>query len=1219
MYFDWRLWRMTNGLRGRIAACVLLGLLALAMGIARFVFVGLFLAKVFETAGGSKAAGLSDNNGFAGLLALLLAAAGAILARAGLDHARTRIANATSARVQAILRARLHDRIVTLGPAWFAGERTGGVMLSMIDGVEQLQTFFGQYLPQVCIAACAPVAIFLFMAWWDVPVACVLLGAALFTLVLPAAVHRLDRRASLERGKHFKAFGEEFLDAVQGLPTLKAFGQSAAYGRRLADKARALSNSTLRVLGLSILTRGITDFGTAFGAAAALILGAWRVSEGHMSLAALLIVLMAGTEIFRPLRDLRAVLHQGMIGQSAAAGVHALLEPESSMPFGTQAGSKEPALSPSLALELSPSLSFEGVGFAYPGGRGAALDQLDLRVAAGERIGIVGPSGAGKSTIVRLLLRLHDPQSGVIRIGGRDLRDLDPEQVRSLIAVVAQDTYLFHGTIEENLRLGRPEATQAEVENAARAANLHAFVQALPEGYATRIGERGARLSGGQRQRLAIARALLRDAPILILDEALSAVDARNEATIQQALDRLMRGRTTLILAHRLSSVIGADRILVLEAGRVVQTGTHAAMIAEDGPYRRLMGAQAADHVAGLAGLPAALPEYASAPEVAPMVARQPDTGVEVAPLAREAADIGWGVILATLLGFIRPWRWQLAATVLFGIGRVAAFTGVGVLGAWIIAGIAAGQDFANPDLTWLVGALLVVAPLAGLLHWLESWLAHHMAYCLLAELRIGLFAKLEALAPAYLLRRRSGDLVALATQDIETVEYFFAHTVAPAVVSVLVPASVLGVLAWFAWPLALGLLPFLAFAALSPVIGRRRIDRMGSQARGALGLLSAHLTETIQGLSDLIAFQATDARRASFLDRVRQYQDLRLALLGDLSRQNAMLEIATGLGGLAVAAIGAVLVAHGWIGPGFLPLAVLISVAAFLPVSEIAQVGRQLADTIASTRRLQMVHAEKVRITDGQLTPLPRQGGSAIRFDNVTFSYEADAPRDRRPPALDHVRFAIQPGATVALVGASGSGKTTIANLLLRFWDPDSGSVRIDGIDLRQWSLDALRGRIALVAQDTYLFNDTLAANIRLAKPEASAEELERAVARAALADFVASLPEGLATRVGERGVQLSGGQRQRIAIARAFLKDAPILVLDEATSHLDAISEAQIHASLEALMRDRTTLVIAHRLSTIRTADLILVLDGGQIGTPPDPLAPNEWGSRGHGLLAG
>ena len=517
-----------------------LGLLALAVGIARFAFLGRFLAGVFrgET-----------------LIAPLIAAAVAILLRAWLDHHRTMIAHRTAGRVQEALRGRLFDKILELGPAWFGAERTGGVMLSMVDGVEQLQSFFGQYLPQVTIAVCAPFAIFVFIAWWDVPVATVMLAAALFTLVLPATVHRKTATASRARQSAFKSFGEEFLDAVQGLPTLKAFGQSAAYGRMLAAKARALSDSTFWVLSLNVLTRGFTDLGTALGSAAALALGAWRVRHGEMSIEALLIVLMAGTEIFRPLRDLRGVLHQGMNGQAAATGINALLDTEVAAPTGSAVPS------------LTPEIVFENVAFAYPGGRRAAHTGLTFRIGAGERVGIVGPSGSGKSTIVRLLSRLHQAQGGVIRIGGHDLRELDPAQVRGMIAVVSQDTYLFHGTVEENLRLGRPEASEAEVIAAATAANAHGFISALPDGYQTVIGERGTSLSGGQRQRLAIARALLRDSPVLVLDEALSSVDTENEAIIQQALDRLMVGRTTLILAHRLSSVIGADRILVLDDG----------------------------------------------------------------------------------------------------------------------------------------------------------------------------------------------------------------------------------------------------------------------------------------------------------------------------------------------------------------------------------------------------------------------------------------------------------------------------------------------------------------------------------------------------------------------------------------------------------------------------------------------------------------------------
>jgi ATP-binding cassette subfamily C protein CydCD len=288
MYFDRRLWELTRGLRGRIALAILIGLAAAAFGIARFALLGVLLARVFA------------GSGAAVIAALAVGVAGAVLLRALLDYARTVIAHHNAARVQEDLRGRLYDKIAQLGPAWFAGERTGGVMLSVVDGVEQLQSFFGQYLPQVAVAALTPLAIFAFIAWWDLPVATVMLLAALVTLVAPTAWNKIESHKGRVRQEAMKSFGSEFLDAVQGLPTLKAFGQSTAYGRRLAERARQLSDTTMRVLSTSVMTRGITDASVAIGAAAALSLGVWRVAHGVMTIEALLIVLMAGTEIFRP-------------------------------------------------------------------------------------------------------------------------------------------------------------------------------------------------------------------------------------------------------------------------------------------------------------------------------------------------------------------------------------------------------------------------------------------------------------------------------------------------------------------------------------------------------------------------------------------------------------------------------------------------------------------------------------------------------------------------------------------------------------------------------------------------------------------------------------------------------------------------------------------------------------------------------------------------------
>jgi len=1177
MFFDLALWRFTRGLRGRIGFAIVLGILASAAGIVRLALLGWLLARIF--AGASPEA----------LLGPFLVVGAAMLARGGLEHWRNMVAHRTAAAVQLRLRAALYDQVVSLGPAYFGLERTGDVLTSLVDGVEQLETYFGQYLPQVVVATLTPLLVFAGVAALDAPVALVMLGFAFFTLLAPGAFSKWDSANSRRRQQAYARFASEFLDTLQGLATLKAFGQSARRGEMLAARAHELFRSTMWVLATNALGRGITDSGLAVGAAAVLGYGAYRVESGEMPLTALLVIVMMGIEVFRPQRDLRALLHQGMVGQAAARGINHLI---AARPIVPPVASRQDGRRQDDPVRLEPSIRFENVHFRYPGARRETHRGLDLEVRAGERVGIVGTSGAGKTSMARLLLRLYDPDEGRVLVGGRDLRGVPPEVLYRHIAVVNQDTYLFHGTVAENILFGRPGADREALVAAARAANAHDFIAALPNGYDTVIGERGLRLSGGQRQRIAIARALLRDAPILILDEALSSVDAGNEAVIQDALDRLMEGRTTLVFAHRLSSVIGSERILVLDGGRVVENGPHHSLMAARGTYFRLMRHQAEEGTSG-GDFDSVIGDVAETPrpDGTPLSGKGPP-GDEEEGIVR-ARGMGWWDAFRTLLGHVQPWRGKLTATFVFGVVRVVALIGVGVLGALTVAALKRGEPF-EVYLVWLA----FLPPTAGILHWLESWFAHDMAFRMLAEIRIALYRKFDQLAPAYLLRRRSGDLVSVATHDVELVEYFFAHTIAPTFVAVLVPGAVITTLAYHGWTLAAALAPLLAAVVLSPFLMRHRLDVLGSRAQEALGDLNAHAVDSVQGLAEVIAFQQAPARKQAFLERAERHARLRLAFFRDLTLQTVVIEIATGLGGLAIVTAGVPLVRAGQLDAAVLPLLSILAMAAFLPVSEIAHIGRQLADTLGATRRLYAIHHEPVPVRDGAGVASPsHQGGSALDMSEVTFTYAG-----RSEPALREVTFSVPAGATVALVGPSGAGKSTTAHLFLRFFDPDRGTVRLDGHPLPEFRLDALRARTALVSQDTYLFNETLRENILLARPEVSSGALERAVVLASLDEFVRSLPEGLDTPVGERGVRLSGGQRQRVAIARAVLKDAAVLVLDEATSHLDAVNEQVVREALGRLMHERTTIVIAHRLSTVRNADLIVVMNAGrivQIGT--------------------
>jgi len=1152
MQFETRLWSFTQGVRGRIATSVLIGMIATALGVIRLALLGWLIGLIFL---GQSAEELVMPIIFAALVMLM---------RGIFEHWRTMTAHETSAIVQKQLRRRLFEKIVSLGPGYTGRQRSGELVLTLVDGVEQLETYFGEYLPQLLISALTPLMIFAFVAFLDFPVAIILLVAAFVSLAAPSLWHKFDTKRSLERQQAYAAFASDFLDGIQGLATLKSFGQSGSRIDLLKKRSFELFRSTMWVLATNSLSRGITDTAIAVGAATGLGYGAFRVIDGEMELTTLLIILMMGVEIFRPMRDLRTVLHQGMVGLSAAQGVYKILDAHPVV-LEEHSGNS--------TTRLEPSIDFDSVSFSYPEHSHIVHDCLNFKINKGERVGIVGSSGCGKSSIVKLLLRFHDPVQGSITIGENNLKNISLDQLRREISVVHQDTFLFHGTIEENIRMGRQEASELEITDAAKDANIHEFVTTLPDGYKTIIGEKGIKLSGGQRQRIAIARALLKNTPILILDEALSAVDAENEYIIQQALDRLMKDRTTLILAHRLSSIIKCDRILVLDQGRVVESGPHTDLMKKDGIYSALMNEQVRE---------AELKRLVGSDEESMFANNEPveDTEESVLDLPTEgiikAEGLNWKQIIIELMRHIMPWKGRLFITFCFGVLRVLAFIGVGVFSALIVLALKNGNDF-----TFQLTGLMVVASLSGILHWIESWVAHDMAFRLLAEMRINVFRKLDQLAPAYLVRRRTGDLMGIATQDVELVEYFFAHTVAPVFVSILVPVAVVTALATVSFWMALSLMPFLLAVGLSPLLMRDKVDLLGSKAREAAGELSAHAIDTIQGIAEIVAFQQAGHRAKDFDNLTNRHIAIRLPFFKELTMQKTLLEVLTGWGGLAVVSTGALLTTSGSLDAGLLPLLTILAMSAFLPVSEIAQIGRQLADTMGATRRIYALENEPVVIDDGT-NETPGDLSSGVCFRNVSFAYPGRSKR-----ILQDLNFEIPAGRTLALVGPSGAGKTSLAQLLMRFWDPEKGSITLNGIELKDFKLEELRSRVALVAQDTYLFNNSLRENILVAKPEATELELSEAVKLSALSEVIESLPDGLDTMVGERGSSLSGGQRQRVAIARAFLKDAPFLILDEATSHLDALSEHTVHKSLDLLKTNRTTIIIAHRLSTIRDAD--------------------------------
>lgn len=488
-------------------------------------------------------------------------------------------------KVKNILRRRIYDKLLKLGPAFLDDERTGKLGSTMVSGVDYLEGYLTLYIPQilVCVIACGAMLIYVFSLHYVLGI--ISTAALIAVLISPVAFGKILSESSNAHWAAYRNLTAEILDGIQGITTAKTYNAQERLGKLLKEKMRTLFSETMRNLKVNLAEIGISNFASGIGTSFTLAVAALLTSVHIIPASSLLILLFMTNEVFRPANELAAYFHQGFMGITSMGGIFALLDEEEKI---KDEGTKTIDIKSADGFEIK----YKNIEFAYSEKKNTVFKNLNFTVAKNEKLAVAGESGSGKTTIVNLLLRFYEPTSGSIYINGTDIRDLTLKSLRSLITVVSQETYLFNGTIKENLLHANEDADEEKLIDACKAANIHSFIQSLPEGYNTKVGERGLNFSGGQRQRIAIARAVLKNSPIVVLDEATSSVDTENENEIKQSLNHLLRNRTSITIAHRLNTIENSDRILVLLRGEIVEEGSHKELILKDGYYKKLVEAQ---------------------------------------------------------------------------------------------------------------------------------------------------------------------------------------------------------------------------------------------------------------------------------------------------------------------------------------------------------------------------------------------------------------------------------------------------------------------------------------------------------------------------------------------------------------------------------------------------------------------------------------------------
>jgi ATP-binding cassette, subfamily B, bacterial len=1165
---------------------------------------------------------------------LLLLATGAV--RALTIYLRRWHAGKLSAGTEAALRRRIHDHLQTLDPVTHDALAQGQVVsranadVGLIGGLLS----FGPLLSSTLIQLVLSVAV---MATLSIPLTFVAVAMVPPLVLLARQLRKWTFPANLDALAKVGDLATRAEEAISGVRVVKGFGQERRELTSFDLSARQLFGSRARSTRIQAKWAPLLSAVPAIGLVVTLALGGRLAIDSRMTVGTLVAFFTYLTQLANPVRMSGIILS---VTQQARAGTERIFELLDYQPAIIDRAD-------AVELPVGPGrVRFTNAEVTYPGGQ-RALDGVTLELAPGERLALVGTSGSGKSTVALALARFIEVSDGSVTIDGHDVRDVTLESLRLRVSMVFEDAFLFSSSVRDNLSFARPDASFEDIVAAAKVAQADEFIMQLPHGYETVVGEQGLTLSGGQRQRLALARALMSNPGVLVLDDATSALDTRTEHSVHEALDSVMRGRTVLMVAHRRSTLSLADRIVVMESGKVVDSGTHKELLERCRTYRTLLAEtddidQAPELVsdtekvvpgaapvnnstarvaAPASVLPAGLGQSGSQPNssVRPLPQAGPATGMgqmgsgfaipdpgslariaELEPI-QDAPPESTDEMVANSLGQPSPHTpGSMLRNEVGPLALVLALVGfdtfLGLAGPWFVKqGIGGITSGSVAQLDRVVLAFLLVSMLSIIIIRVHTVLAGLLSERILYRVRVKVFGQLQRLSLDFYERELSGRLLTRVTSDVDALGTFFQQGVVSLLVNGLTLVVVTAVMLSQDPVLGATAIAGMPIIILATLVFRQVSSRAYDRSRDRLATVNARLAESFSGVRVVQAAGRQSRNTEDFGQIVESHRQARLAG----QRANAIYFPVVEFVGIASTAlvlwVGMGRVDRNVTDAGVIAAFVLYLNQFFSPIQQLSTIFDTWQQAGAANKKLAGLFREQTG-TPAALHPVPVPPSiRRIELENVSFRYASGTAN-----AVTDVSLSIEPGETVALVGTTGAGKSTLIKLLARLYDPTEGCVRAGGVDLREMDIGEFRSRLGSVPQDAVLFSGTIIDNVAYGRPSATRDDVMRAVRSVGADAVVAELPDGYDTVVSARGRNLSAGQRQLVALARAHLVDPQVLLLDEATAQLDLSTEARVQQALGVLSVEtaaRTTVLIAHRLDTARRADRIVVMEHGRV----------------------